>query len=116
MSFDIMPSKADPDSNVEQLAITGELCVFHAAEIKPRLLDFLEPGKIYDVDLSSISEVDTAGVQLLLLAKREAARVGCQLNFLSHSTPVLELMELFQLSRDFGDPVLLLAEAQHEFR
>jgi anti-sigma B factor antagonist len=114
MSFDIVLSEQRSDSESLCAAVQGELCIFHASEIKPRLLDLIKPEASCDVDLSAVSEIDTAGVQLLLLLKREAAQADCQLNFINHSDALLEVMELFHLSRNFGDPVLLMAEANDE--
>lgn len=99
--------------------LAGELCIFHAAELKPHLLEALEAGAECDIDLAQVTEVDTAGLQLLLGAKREAERRGCRLGFVNHSEPVLEALDLVNLARDFGDPLLIPAsrtEADHESR
>lgn len=87
-------------------SLAGELCVFHAAELKPQLLAIATAGDQV-IDLSLVSEVDTAGVQLLLLAKREAARAGGQLSYVNHSDPVLEALALLNLAPDFGNPLLM---------
>ncbi|WP_421683098.1 STAS domain-containing protein [Stutzerimonas urumqiensis] len=92
--------------------LAGELCVFHAAELKPHLLAIVQADADREIDLAQISEVDTAGIQLLLLAKREAARLGGRLAFVNHSEPLLDAIGLLNLARDFGDPVLM--PARHE--
>jgi len=52
--------------------VDGELTIYRAAELKPLLLA-LPPGDgAIELDLAQVSEIDTAGVQLLLLARREA--------------------------------------------
>ncbi|TCD23128.1 STAS domain-containing protein [Pseudomonas sp. IC_126] len=88
-------------------SLVGELCVFHAAELKPRLLTIATTDSDQEIDLAQVSEVDTAGVQLLLLAKREAARAGGRLSYVNHSDPVLEALALLNLAPDFGDPLLM---------
>lgn len=93
------------------LAIEGELTIFTAAERKVELLDFLNSGDALEVNLAGISEIDTAGLQLLILIKREAARVSKNLSFVMHSNPVLEILELAKLTSAFGDQVVL---AQHK--
>ena len=58
------------------LVIEGELTVFTVHELKVRLLAALGEGQPLQVDLSGVSEVDGAGIQLLLAAQREARQHG----------------------------------------
>lgn len=92
---------------MQTLAIEGELTIFTAAEQKTALLDFLNSGDELEINLSKVSEIDTAGLQLLILIKREAAQCGKNLRFVMHSRPVLELLELARLTAVFGDQVVL---------
>ncbi|WP_312957823.1 STAS domain-containing protein [Stutzerimonas nitrititolerans] len=85
-------------------SLVGELCVFHAAELKPRLLALATSAGEQEIDLAQVSEVDTAGVQLLLLARREAAGAGGRLRYVNHSAPVLEALMLLNLAAELGDP------------
>lgn len=89
------------------LAIEGELTIFTAAEQKPKLLKFLNKGKQLEINLAGVTEIDTAGLQLLILIKREAAQVGKSLSFVMHSKAVLETLELANLIGPFGDQVVL---------
>ena len=89
------------------LAIEGELTIFTAAQQKPKLLKFLNKGKQLEVNLAGVTEIDTAGLQLLILIKREAARAGKVLSFVMHSNVVLETLELANLTSTFGDQVML---------
>lgn len=115
MSYDIsVTASSGASSHKQRIRLTGELCVFHAAELKRALLKLLEPRSEREVDLSGVSEIDTAGVQLLLIAKREAAQRDCQLSFINHSEPLLEVVDLLNLSRSFGDPVLITASRQED--
>lgn len=101
MSFELI----SPATGRHQL--TGELCIYGAASLKPRLLDLLGPGTTCDIDLSQISEIDSAGIQLLMMARRVAEKCGCALSYSGHSAAVEEVMRLFHLSPDFSDPLLL---------
>jgi anti-anti-sigma factor len=58
------------------LAVEGELTIYRAAELKPVLLDAVRTMDAPAFDLSAVTEFDSAGVQLLLMARREAARLG----------------------------------------
>ena len=89
------------------LTIEDELTIFTAAKQKSALLAFLNADKNLEINLSKIEEMDTAGLQLLILIKREAAQLGKSLSFTMHSKVVLEILELTNLMTAFGDQVVL---------
>lgn len=79
------------------LCIEGEMSVYRAAELKQVLLEQLEVSPQLELDLSAVSEIDTAGLQLLLLARREArAREGA-LRIVAQSAAVDDLLALLHL-------------------
>lgn len=90
----------------EQLQITegcirigGEVTVYAAAELKAALLAALhaEPaaGRL---DLANVSEIDCAGLQLLLATIKQAASAGRALRLVAASTPVRDLLALCRRS------------------
>lgn len=93
------------------LQIEGEMTIYRAAELKDVLLVPLAGGAHLDVDLSGVSELDSAGVQLLMAAKAEAAARHGTLRLTGHSPAVLEVFELLDLAGHFGDPLLMPAPA-----
>jgi anti-sigma B factor antagonist len=90
-----------------RLDIKGELNIFTAAELRLQLLEALATGTEIEVDLAQVSEIDSAGLQLMLAAKREAAGRNVALHFTGHSPAVCEALELCKLSGQLGDPVLI---------
>lgn len=93
------------------LRLTGDFTIGQAAETKPALLSALaETGELV-IHLAGVAEFDSAGLQLLALAKREAQAAGKTLRLTEHSLVVAELMELYDLVGYFGDPVLLHPKA-----
>lgn len=92
---------------MQTLVIEDELTIFTAAEQKPRLLAFVDSGDELEIDLAKVHEIDTAGLQLLILIKRQAAQTGKNLRFVMHSKEVLEILELTNLTMTFGDQVVL---------
>lgn len=114
MSFELDRHGRERSDNVERVSLAGEVCIFHAAELKPQLFALLEQGGALVVDASQVSEIDTAGVQLLLALKRESLSLGCQLSIVNHSDALLDMLELLNLGRDFGDPLVLTAEREQE--
>ena len=85
--------------------VTGEMTIYYAAEMKGELLPHLDDCNEMEINLSEVSEIDTAGFQLLLLAKREAARANKLLRFVAHSQATLEVLDLLGMTSCFEAPV-----------
>ena len=76
------------------LAVEGELTIYRAAELKPALLDAVRASAAPALDLSAVTEFDSAGLQLLLMARREAQRLGKPLHVAGASPAVREVFAL----------------------
>jgi len=87
--------------------LTGELNVYTAAQAREELQARLEKHKALELDLWGIEELDTAGIQVLLWAKREAREHGRSLPFVNHSPAVIEILDLLKVTGVFGDPILI---------
>lgn len=79
-------------------AFTGELTIYRAAELKQQVLDAMATGADTVFDLSGVEEIDTAGIQLLLLAQREAAARGGTLRLEAPSAAVREALDLLAVT------------------
>ena len=88
------------------MALSGELTIFSVQEIHQRLIEALAKHDELTVDLRDIVEVDTAGLQLMLLAKRKP---GKAVRFCHHPEVVLRLIDLANLGQTLGDPLVLQA-------
>ena len=86
------------------------LTIYHAFEHKRRLLDALSACEELELDLAQVGEIDSAGLQLMVMTKRKAQARGKNVRFVRHSDPVLDLVDLFDLSGFFGDPVLIRSQ------
>lgn len=84
------------------LRIEGELTIFRAAEWLHALR--ARPAATV-IDLSGVTEIDTAGVQLLLLARREAEAEQRALRLLAPSSAVDEVFALLNLAAILGEPL-----------
>ena len=92
--------------------MAGEMTIYRAAELKEMLLEPLQhSGATLEVDLSGVTELDTAGLQLLILAKRTALKNEGQLRLIGHSPAVLNVFDLLNLAAYFGDD-LVIAQQQ----
>lgn len=103
------------DTDHGLLFIEGDLTIYRAAELKEALLAAINrvhanaKVQTLEVDLAGVTEIDTAGVQLLMLAKRSALQLQRQVRLVAHSPAVLEVFELLDLAGWFGDPLLMPA-------
>ena len=93
--------------------IEGELTIYQAGELAPVLLAALAAAPVLAIDLSRVTELDTAGVQLLMMLKRAARAQDRELQLLAHSPAVLEVFELLNLAAYFGDPLVIAASPAH---
>ncbi|MFW9265649.1 lipid asymmetry maintenance protein MlaB [Pseudomonas sp. NR3] len=91
----------------QHLFIEGELNIYTAAEWKKRLDDLIAQDEDLELDLGGVQELDTAGLQLLIMAKKETNLRNRQLRLANHSPAVLEVFALCGLAVLFGDPVPL---------
>ncbi|WP_075795837.1 STAS domain-containing protein [Massilia putida] len=80
------------------LAVEGEMTIYRAAELHPALLDAVRTHDTPALDLSAVTEFDSAGVQLLLVARREAGRLGKRLVLQGASPAVRDAFALLGLT------------------
>jgi anti-anti-sigma factor len=86
------------------LRIEGELTIFRAMELKPVIL---ATPPVTEIDLSGVTDLDSAGVQLLMLAKKTAQAQGRDLKLIAHSPAVIEVFELLNVAAYFGDHLVM---------
>ena len=85
----------------------GGMTIYEAVAQKAALMKALDGHEEVEVDLSGVTEMDTAGLQILVLAKREALRTGKALRLVGHSPACLEVLDHYGLAGYFGDPLVL---------
>lgn len=77
------------------LAVVGEMNMYQAGELKTTLLSAVSERRGEAIiDLSDVSEIDTAGLQVLLLLRRLARASGRRFALVDPSIPVTEVLEL----------------------
>src|SRR5450830_1873766 len=86
------------------LRIEGELTIFRAKEFQPAVL---ATPAVDEIDLSGVTELDSAGVQLLMMAKRAAVTQQRDLILSGHSAAVIEVFELLNVAGYFGDHLVM---------
>lgn len=89
------------EASGKRLEVNGELTIFRVADLRQQWLDALAGASDVDVDLSEVTEIDCAGIQLMIAAQREAVFLDKQLTFTRHSPAVVELLGLCNLSGQY---------------
>lgn len=97
----------------ERLSIDGEMTIYRATELKERIAQMFHgatagdlpavsgSNRDVDLDLSAVSELDAAGLQLLLLFNRRACMDNRRLRLMAPSTAVRDALALVHLTPAF---------------
>lgn len=72
----------------DALRIEGELNIYRVAELAPVLIAHARAHPDAALDLANVTEIDAAGIQLLLVARREAHEHGGELRLQAPSDVV----------------------------
>jgi len=84
--------------NPEALTLGPELTIAFAASERERLAEALrKPDTGLALDLATVTEFDSAGVQLLLAARRSLAARGSSLQITAASAVVRDALSVFGL-------------------
>jgi anti-sigma B factor antagonist len=83
-----------------KFVIEGELTVFTVHALKDRLMAALAESSSLHIDLSEVSEVDGAGIQLLLATKREVLHRGGTLGLTGHPPQLMAAVDLADLTSE----------------
>lgn len=104
----------DKNGNVI-LSLSGDLSIYEVTKLKVQLLDVIQAGKSLALNLKEVENIDTAGFQLLVMAKREAVRANVKFKLVNHSVAVLKLFELYGAAGIFQDKIKLSPEEKELF-
>jgi anti-anti-sigma factor len=93
------------------LRLQGELTIYAAQETRLLLLESLaaladaDAQETLEVDVSDVTETDTAGIQILMAARLQARAMGKDVRLAGRNTAVNEVIGLLGLSAWFDGPV-----------
>lgn len=96
-------------ASIAPLSPSYDLTIYHALELKQQLLDALAGSTELELDLSRVGAMDAAGLQLLILLKKEAQRKGGQVRIIAHSQAVRDVIDFCNVAAEFGDPLVIPA-------
>lgn len=93
MAIDIQTSPS-----LTQVTITGSCTIFEAADLRAQLLPVVATSTPVMVDVAGISEIDTAGLQVLLALQKQ-----CALALFSQPSQAMQTaLDLLNLNRCFS--------------
>lgn len=95
--------------SVHTLPLRGEMTIANAGELKPMLAESLAGCSILELDLTEVTDMDTAGFQLLLLLKKEADLQGKSFRLLSCSQKVVQILDFYRMKDFFASDGLQCA-------
>jgi anti-sigma B factor antagonist len=89
---------------VRVLSVDGDLVLARAPALKDQLVEALADPAPLTLELAGVTRIDTAGVQLLLLAQRLAVTRGVALSLPSPSPVVTEALHALSLDTYMNMP------------
>ena len=116
MTISMTSSTSHDKRKHNKVSIAGTMTIYDAVEHKKYLLNAFNNSDELEIDLSGVSEMDTAGVQLLVLLKREAFKEGKQVRLVAHSAASQEVLEVYNLGAYFGDQLVISSRPKTERR
>lgn len=85
------------------IRVAGEMTIYRANDLKTALFSMVPPAPAAVVlDLSSVSAIDTTGLQLLLMLRRMASAGGADFSIRERSECVAEVLALTGLQQLAG--------------
>lgn len=107
-----MSNTFEKKKGVGYLAVNDEMTIYTAAAQKSELLGYLSDVNELELNLAGVTEIDSAGLQILMAMKNTAQSLGREIRFTQHSKAVIEVLELLKLSTRFADPIFIPSEWQ----
>ena len=94
------------DCQGPRIRVVGEMTIYTASELWKQVTETVSNhAGAHSLDLSEVTEFDTAGLQIVLLAQRLASAAGRDLQIIQPSPAVSEVFGLLQLQAAVGAPV-----------
>jgi len=84
------------------LRLSGELTIYHAADLKQALLPLAADAGAWTLDLSGVTDIDSAGIQVLLAARRTLAARGAALRLTACGAAAHAALSLYDMADAFG--------------
>lgn len=84
-----------------RIRIADELTIYTAGNVTTTIRAALAANDNIAIDLSGVTEIDTAGLQILLVARKEAMLGNRAVSFVGRNRVVIEHLQLMNLANFF---------------
>lgn len=89
-----MSAFMDFNAETGSLTFKGELTIYEVNTASENLCKAFASGELRQVDLAGVTELDTAGLQILLLARTLRTPADEPVSLVNHSEAVRDVLEL----------------------
>jgi anti-anti-sigma factor len=92
-----MTIATETSDDTARVRIDGELTIYTVAELAGALLPQIGAAPRLELDLSQVTELDGAGLQLLAVIRREASIAGVALSVTGQSPVLIQALQLCRI-------------------
>lgn len=96
-----MEIQTSGSDDVTRIVVQGEMTIYEATEAKAALLAAVRHGHDVEIDLTAVTEMDSAGFQCLLIAQKAARLHGRRLSC-THSAATGDVVAIFGMQAELG--------------
>ena len=92
------------DENIDlcKIVIEDEMTIYTASQLKEDFRPIIMDKRSLTISLQNVSEIDSSGIQLLMLIKRERQKIDLVTQFIDHSDEVQKIINLIRLNSYFN--------------
>ncbi|MCH1918171.1 STAS domain-containing protein [Shewanella sp. A3A] len=98
-------------AGIDTVSFAGEMTIYDIENLATAFMPLVGQAGNLVVDLKEVTEIDSSGAQLLMMARLERQRLDKAFSLVNHSVAVVNLFKLLGLLNWFDDPVLLSGDA-----
>lgn len=77
------------------ISFDGEMSIYNVRQIKDSLVESIRKNSGIELDLSKVNKIDTAGYQIIMAAKKEAAGKGKSIRVINPASEVKNIFKLY---------------------
>lgn len=85
-----------------RLKIKENMTIYNASKLREALVKAIRGATEIEMDLSAVREMDSSGIQLLIMLKRESDAAGLGMRVSSPSEAARSVIELYSLGEFLG--------------
>lgn len=96
--------------------VNGDFVVYSIGKWKEFILEKIHNIEVLSADFGKVTEVDSAGVQLLISTKKFFIENGKKFTIQNHSPKLIEYIDIYGLIGYFEDKVLVSAKEKDKYQ